>query len=165
MVRAIDINIRDDIKHPKTDDLTALRVTAERLRTGRDPRIHYVIHDRRIFSSYPHGDTPAWTWRPYSHSNTMPHLTHVHVSVSPSGDHDHTPVKTGKPEPGGGDWCEVGKPPTDQEVLKFVLTHTVWKHDQAIAKTVQLLVGATPDGIWGPNSQKAFNVYFNDKNK
>lgn len=48
---------------------------AEWLRTKRDPRIKYVISNRRIFSS----ETSPWQWRRYSGSN--PHDHHVHISV------------------------------------------------------------------------------------
>lgn len=47
----------------------------EHLRLERDPRIKYVISNRRIFSS---SESP-WVWRKYSGSN--PHDHHVHVSV------------------------------------------------------------------------------------
>jgi hypothetical protein len=49
---------------------------AEWLRAKRDPRVKYVIHNRRVFSG-PAGLSP-WAWRPYSKD---PHLNHVHVSV------------------------------------------------------------------------------------
>lgn len=48
---------------------------AEWLRTQRDPRIKYVISNRRIFSS----ESSPWQWRRYSGSN--PHDHHVHISV------------------------------------------------------------------------------------
>jgi hypothetical protein len=48
---------------------------AEALRRSRDPRIAYVIFNRRIFSS----TNAPWTWRTYSGSD--PHDTHWHVSV------------------------------------------------------------------------------------
>lgn len=48
---------------------------AEWLRLQADPRIKYVISNRRIFSS----STSAWTWRKYSGSN--PHIAHMHISV------------------------------------------------------------------------------------
>lgn len=48
---------------------------AERLREARDPRIKYVIWNRRIFSSV----RQPWVWRSYTGSN--PHAHHVHVSV------------------------------------------------------------------------------------
>lgn len=53
---------------------------AEELRGSRDPRIRYVIHERRIFSSYDHADGPAWKWRPYRGASE--HLDHVHVSLT-----------------------------------------------------------------------------------
>lgn len=48
---------------------------AEWLRTKRDPRIKYVISNRRIFSS----EVAPWQWRRYSGTN--PHDHHVHISV------------------------------------------------------------------------------------
>lgn len=59
---------------------------AEQLRQSRDPRIRYVIHERRLFSSYNHRNGPAWMWRRYSGFNA--HLNHVHVSVTNAGDSD-----------------------------------------------------------------------------
>jgi hypothetical protein len=50
-------------------------VFAEALRRSRDPRIAYVIFNRRIFSS----TNSPWTWRAYTGSD--PHDTHWHVSV------------------------------------------------------------------------------------
>lgn len=51
----------------------------EQLRLRQDPRIKYVIAERRMYSSYPARGYPAWTWRPYTGSN--PHSKHVHISV------------------------------------------------------------------------------------
>jgi GH25 family lysozyme M1 (1,4-beta-N-acetylmuramidase) len=50
---------------------------AESLRAGKDPRIKYVIWNRRIFSS----TIQPWTWRKYSGAN--PHREHIHISVLP----------------------------------------------------------------------------------
>lgn len=50
---------------------------AECLAAGRDPRIKYVIWDRRIMAGA--GGPAPWTWRPYSGLNAHQH--HVHVSV------------------------------------------------------------------------------------
>lgn len=50
---------------------------AEWLRAKRDPRVKYVIFNRRIFSS----SIEPWKWRPYSGPN--PHEHHVHISVMP----------------------------------------------------------------------------------
>ena len=46
---------------------------------AQDPRIKYIIWNRRICSSYPHSGQPAWVWRPYSGAN--PHDKHAHFSV------------------------------------------------------------------------------------
>lgn len=51
---------------------------AETLRLSKDPRIKYIISDRRICSSV----VQPWVWRPYNGAN--PHDHHVHVSVGPS---------------------------------------------------------------------------------
>ena len=50
---------------------------AEVLRIHRDPRIKYVISNRRIFDS---SGSDAWQWRPYTGTND-PHTNHVHISV------------------------------------------------------------------------------------
>lgn len=161
VVRAIDIRIRDDIEHPDQDDLDALFRTAERLRLGEDPRINYVIHHRRIFSSYIHEGTPAWTWRPYSHAKPMPHLTHVHVSVLPAGDHNPAPVRVGGPPP----VREPEPPPSADLVLAKVLTHRVYSGwPKGLIKLVQRLVGlagADVDGIVGPVTRRAVNGWVN----
>ena len=52
---------------------------AESLRLSQDPRILYVIHDRRKFSSTPTRKFDAWEWRPYTGQNG--HQTHGHLSV------------------------------------------------------------------------------------
>lgn len=48
---------------------------AEWLRQRRDPRIKYIISNRRIVSS----EVSPWQWRPYHGAN--PHDHHMHVSV------------------------------------------------------------------------------------
>lgn len=60
---------------------------AEVLRDGRDPRIKYIISNRRICSSEPTNGKPAWAWRSYTGIN--PHNHHVHISVkSDKADYD-----------------------------------------------------------------------------
>lgn len=63
-----------DITHDPADGCDSYAL-AEWLRQRRDPRIKYVISNRRIFSS----DVSAWQWRSYHGSN--PHDHHVHISV------------------------------------------------------------------------------------
>jgi len=50
---------------------------AETLRQSRDPRIKYLISNKRICSS----QVQPWVWRPYSGIND--HTHHVHISVGP----------------------------------------------------------------------------------
>jgi hypothetical protein len=65
-----------DITNDPTNGCDATRL-AESLRGARDPRVKYVIWNRRIFSA----TVQPWTWRPYGGSN--PHDHHLHVSVQP----------------------------------------------------------------------------------
>jgi len=52
---------------------------SELLRVSRDPRIKYMIWNRRICASEAKGGQPPWAWRPYTGAN--PHNHHVHLSV------------------------------------------------------------------------------------
>jgi hypothetical protein len=52
---------------------------AQSLQSGRDPRVKYVIWNRRIASSGAIDGAAPWTWRPYSGSN--PHDKHCHISI------------------------------------------------------------------------------------
>lgn len=63
-----------DITHDPAGGVDSYAL-ADLLRQRRDPRIKYVISNRRIFSS----QVNAWEWRPYTGIN--PHDHHVHVSV------------------------------------------------------------------------------------
>jgi hypothetical protein len=55
---------------------TQAKAVADHLAARKDPRLAYMIFDRRIMSG-PAGPSP-WVWRPYSKD---PHSRHVHVSV------------------------------------------------------------------------------------
>jgi hypothetical protein len=54
-------------------------VLADALLASRDPRIKYVIFNRRIASHLQKGAAAPFAWRPYGGSN--PHTHHVHISV------------------------------------------------------------------------------------
>ena len=69
-----------DITHDAAGDCSAERL-AESLRSGRDPRVKYVIWNRRIISSYTSNGIAPWTWRSYRGSN--PHTKHLHISLNP----------------------------------------------------------------------------------
>jgi hypothetical protein len=67
-----------DVTHDPANGCDAAAL-AEALVASRDPRIKYIIWNRRICASYPVGGAAAWTWRPYTGRN--PHSHHVHLSV------------------------------------------------------------------------------------
>src|SRR5437660_11202884 len=63
-----------DITHDPANGLDSEQL-AEALRKSKDPRIKYIISNRKIASS----ETSPWDWRPYTGAN--PHNHHVHISV------------------------------------------------------------------------------------
>lgn len=109
---------------------------AEALRESRDPRLRYVIHESRLFSSYDHTNGPAWSWRPYRGGNE--HLNHVHVSLWRDGGDSSTPFD-----------IDLGS--SDVELIKNLQTAL----NAAGAKDKN---GAAlkVDGVWGPLTESAF---------
>jgi len=86
--RASDHNPRGGIVHAL--DLTHSPGTgldihglADRLRQSKDPRISYIISNRRIASS-----KQNWAWRRYTGSN--PHSGHMHISIRSNPQADKT---------------------------------------------------------------------------
>ena len=73
VVTAVDLT-HDPVNGADMDTITNV------LRLGRDPRIKYVIYNRRIFASYTTSTRAAWEWGPYSGTNA--HTKHAHISVS-----------------------------------------------------------------------------------
>lgn len=67
IVRALDLT------HDPANGFDSYAV-AEQLRLSRDPRIRYIISNRRIT-----GPNYGWVWHPYN--GTDPHTNHLHVSV------------------------------------------------------------------------------------
>jgi hypothetical protein len=68
------VRARDFTHDPPRFDAGAF---AEQLRINRDPRIKYIISNRRICAGNA-GPSP-WVWRPYN--GLDPHTGHVHLSV------------------------------------------------------------------------------------
>lgn len=83
---------------------------AEALRLSRDPRIKYVIWDKRMFSSYSGTGFNAWEWRPYNGVNL--HTAHMHVSVN-CGSHDGSGQWSI-----GGDWFDMATKAELREVVQ-----------------------------------------------
>jgi hypothetical protein len=69
-----------DITHDPAHGLVAGEV-ADELRLSHDPRIKYIISNRRIANFQALDGQPAFAWRPYTGQN--PHDKHFHISVKP----------------------------------------------------------------------------------
>ena len=67
--------------HARSSASAATRrcVLAEKLRASKDPRIKYIIWNRRIANYAAIGGTPAWEWRSYAGSN--PQATSISTAV------------------------------------------------------------------------------------
>lgn len=73
-----------DITHDPASGCDANHLVAA-LHASRDPRIKYLIWNRRICNASAIGSVAAWTWRAYTGSN--PHDHHFHLSVKPDKAH------------------------------------------------------------------------------
>jgi len=74
-----------DITHDPAHGLDAGQL-AETLRVNRDPRIKYIISNRRIANFKSLDGEPPFAWRDYNGPN--PHTKHVHISVKPEKNGD-----------------------------------------------------------------------------
>lgn len=110
---------------------------AEALRKSRDPRIKYVIHEGRMFSSYNHVNGPAWTWRPYT-GTVNPHENHAHVSLNSKGDTDGSAWNLNL---GDSDMAVV-------EDIQKALNKAGARDNDGNRLDV--------DGVWGPKTEAAF---------
>lgn len=145
---------------------------AEYLRTQRDPRIKYVISNRRIFSS----EVSPWQWRPYHGSN--PHDHHVHISVQDDKKHydDAAPWNIGTvvlhsdpevvhPAPTKG-LLKFGSTGEDVKLLQSKLVNHGYVLDilgvfdlrtKMIVERWQKSNGLKADGVVGPQTWKSLS--------
>lgn len=141
---------------------------AEWLRQKRDPRVKYIISNKRICSS----ETSPWVWRPYGGKN--PHDHHVHISVKANksqyddeGNWGLTEEKlpeTNLPQPKpvprtlrrGASGGEVDKLQGILFDLGFILAldGQFGGETEACVKSFQKENGLLPDGVVGPQSWK-----------
>lgn len=123
------------------------------VRSG-DPRIKYLIWNRRIY-------TPGIGWKPYTGPN--PHTKHLHLSVHPGalGDQaqpwglDATPHPTPAPPAGGRPTLQRGSNGPDvalvQRYLAIAPADGVYGPvTEAAVRRYQSRQGLTADGIVGP---------------
>lgn len=69
-----------DITHDPAHGVDSEAI-AEKLRQGEDPRIKYIISNKKIANHKALDGKPPFAWRPYTGSN--PHDKHFHISVKP----------------------------------------------------------------------------------
>ena len=83
--------IHDRLQHPAVVHVGARQLQRERdgetlaqaLRSAKDPRIKYIIWNKKIANSSAVGGVASWAWRAYKGKN--PHDHHVHFSVKADG--------------------------------------------------------------------------------
>ena len=73
-----------DITHDPANGCDANAI-AEAIRLTRDPRVKYIIWNKRICSFKSVAGKQPWAWRRYTGKN--PHTEHVHISVRAVKDH------------------------------------------------------------------------------
>lgn len=122
-------------------------VLAEALRSSRDPRIKYVIHESRLFASYKTASRPPWAWGPYTGYN--PHTNHVHVSVNRDAgsgewnldlggdlEHQHTPMPSELPRDWGtatwAQWVERSNTDDSSRGWTFYREDLGWVYSRVI---------------------------------
>jgi hypothetical protein len=116
----------------------------EHLRVTRDPRIKYVISNKRIWSSV----QSPYVWRSYTGSN--PHISHIHISVhsnKPRYDNEQTwnigGVVPSPPDPDN---------PSVRPVLRRGATGE-------FVREVQTVLNIKADGIFGPLTEEAVRKF------
>lgn len=179
VVRALDVT--NDPAHGLSAEWLA-----EVLRASRDPRILYIISNRRIASSYPAHGYPAWAWRPYDGINA--HKSHVHVSVvagkaadsvkawtitadgKPSKPAPRPPVKAATapafPLPRG--WYFGPKSGPLQSVSGYFQRLSAGRIGNRYLRAWQLRMAArgwniTADGLYGPQTAEVARAFQSEK--
>jgi GH24 family phage-related lysozyme (muramidase) len=143
-----------DITHDPHNGCDANKI-AESIRANRDPRVSYIIWNKKIANS----SIQDWAWRPYSGSN--PHTKHVHFSVKKGAKADDTtPWKvnsaydTSTPLPPQRPLLKKGAK-TDsvrilQALLKIPVDGDFGPKTHAAVVSFQKAKGLHPDGKVGP---------------
>lgn len=129
-----------DITHDPANGLSSQKL-AEALIASRDPRIKYVISNRKIASS----EASPWQWRDYDGKN--PHNHHVHISAkSEKASYDST---AGWP-------LDNVAPPSSGEASSHSTHPTLRQGSSGSAvRELQQKLGLNPDGQFGPATKAA----------
>ena len=140
-----------DLTHDPANGCDA-HALVEGLRQRRDPRVKYIISNRRIWNL---GIVDAW--RPYNGVNS--HTVHAHVSIHAAHRNDTSPFWSAAPGPvhsgGGDDWR------THPQLKRGVGDPSMVRHMQDLliraAHDLSQEVGA--DGKFGPGTERELKAY------
>lgn len=121
---------------------------AQALLDSHDPRIKYVISNRKIASGL-HQDHAAWVWRKYT--GTSPHDHHCHVSVTQEGADDTKPW----------DLSHYGQVAQQLQDAPEVETSPILRKEAkgAAVKQLQTLLKITVDGYFGSATERAVKLF------
>lgn len=151
-----------DITHDPANGLNS-EALAEALRKSKDPRIKYIISNRKIAASYATGGVGAWVWRRYTGAN--PHDKHCHISVLSDRADNISPWKlptildTAAPVVSVAPAPRVADIPKDDDTPRG--NPDIW-HIQRRLKVMNYSPG-DDDGIWGGKTSGAIAAFINDR--
>lgn len=155
VVRALDIT------HDPAHGVDAGKL-ADQLRRSKDPRILYLISNRRIASP------PTWAWRAYGGTN--PHTMHFHLSVAVSASKydDMRTWAIGGSAPAGEQAfsrpilrrgsTRVADVKVLQRLLKITANGVFDKATEDVVKAFQATKKLVVDGIVGPYTWQALGI-------
>ena len=116
--------------------------------------IMYIIWNHKMWRAY----DPGRGWATYTGS--APHTDHIHFSFSWDGAYGHTSWWTGKAittvDPGPSSAPTPTTPPQPPSAVYPLLIQGATGPDVALAQKV---IGATPDGVFGPKTAAALRVW------
>ena len=120
--------------------------------------IMYIIWNKRMWRAY----DPARGWAPYTGSS--PHTDHIHFSFTWDGAYKRTSWWTGRAvttiDPGPKlTPANAPKPTTTPQTPEGVYSILLIGARGADVALAQRVIGATPDGIFGPQTQAALRAW------
>lgn len=131
-----------DITHDPASGCDSYKL-AETIRLAKDPRLQYVISNRKKANM----DIQGGKWRPYDGTN--PHDQHCHVSLRQKASlwDDKSKWAIGEPNPPNGDVISHAHPVVRRGSRGELVSR------------VQYLVSAQTDGIFGPATERAVRAF------
>lgn len=150
-----------DVTHDPAGGLDG-ETFANALRTSADPRLNYVIFNRRIA-----GAGKGWDWRRYT--GAAPHDKHVHISVKQDARlyDDPAPWKLAGARPPAATPAKPKPAPTKPVLLPEApkldanrpLTEAERREAQDLLRGLGYTDVGETDGVWGANSKGALTKF------